>query len=176
AEFSLRSRQRRWPGADARRCNAHFRCYARTGHPARGNGAWGPEISCRHRRIPWLARGVVQLVRRITSRFSDRLGYACGRKTCLVSQTTLWTLSRIRRADLDVFWQNRSALVRNAAQPIVRLRGQPYVQRTRALEVDDTKSGTSTVRNGLSFRAVDWFLQLRPHDGQTSEGSRPDFR
>jgi hypothetical protein len=37
----------------------------------------------------------------------------------LVSETTLWTVSGIRRTDLDVFWRNRSALVRNAAQPVM---------------------------------------------------------
>ena len=36
-------------------------------------------------------------------------------KTCLVSQTTFRALSGIRRTDLDVFWRNRSALVRHAA-------------------------------------------------------------
>ena len=59
------------------------------------------------------------LFRRITSRFSDRLGHACRGKTCLVSETTVWTLSGIRRTGLDVFWRNRSALVRNAAQPVM---------------------------------------------------------
>src|SRR5262249_26154269 len=65
----------------------------------------------------------VQLVCRITSRFSNRLGHACRRKTCLVSQTTFWTVSGIRRTHLDVFWRNRSALVRNVAHSIMRLRG-----------------------------------------------------
>ena len=66
-----------------------------------------------------VARCVVQLVRRIASPSSDRLGYACRRETCLVSQTTLWTISGIWRADLDIFWRDRSALVRNAAQPVM---------------------------------------------------------
>jgi leader peptidase (prepilin peptidase)/N-methyltransferase len=75
-----------------------------------------------------VARGVVQLVCRITSRFSNRLGHACRRKTCLVSQTTFRTVSSIRRIHLDVFWRNRPALVRNAAQSIMRLRVQPCLQ------------------------------------------------
>src|SRR4051794_39577153 len=68
-----------------------------------------------------MARGFVQLVRRIPSGLSDRLGYACRRKTCLVSQTAFRTVSGIRRTDLDVFWRNRSALVRDADQPVMPL-------------------------------------------------------
>src|SRR5205823_6000382 len=50
-----------------------------------------------------------------------RIGYACRRKGCLVRQTSIWTVSRIPRAGVVVFWRHGSALVRNAAQPIMRL-------------------------------------------------------
>ena len=37
-------------------------------------------------------------------------------------------------------------------------------------EVDESKSRISTIGNGFPFRAVDWFLQLRPPHAQTPNG------
>jgi hypothetical protein len=45
----------------------------------------------------------------------------------LVRQTAFWTVSGIRRTDLDVLWRACSALVRNAAQSVMPLRLQSYV-------------------------------------------------
>ena len=41
-------------------------------------------------------------------------------KTGLVSKAAVWTLSGVRCAELDVFWQSVSALVRGIAEPVTR--------------------------------------------------------
>ena len=47
---------------------------------------------------------------------------------------------------------------------------------TVALEVDETKSRISTVRNGFSFRTWTGFYNYDRTHAQTSDGSRPEFR
>src|SRR5262249_24331996 len=72
------------------------------------------------------------------------------RKTCLVRQITFRALPGIRRADLDVFRRNCSAVVRHAAHTVIQL----PLRRTWdeiAAEVDESKSRTITAKKWISL-------------------------
>ena len=89
----------------------NFRRGTRTPDSARSDGPRRPEISRRDRRLPRLARRFVQSFWRIARRIAGRSGNARARETRLVGEAAVRSLSRLRRAGLDVFRRRVAPLV-----------------------------------------------------------------
>ena len=91
---------------------------ARIADPARSNGPGRPEVSRRHRRLSWLARGPLYHLRRFAHRIGCWPNDTVDRQARVVREVALWTLSRRWCVDLDVFRRRARALVRGFAQSV----------------------------------------------------------